>query len=78
MPTHRNTRDPAQRRPSLATGAEGRDPRAATWAAPGLAAACGQMLYKGKESELLRQRALRTGRRRTHRRAGGSYAQTSS
>ena len=78
MPTRQNTHAPAQRRPSLATGAEGRDPRAEAWAAPGLAAACGQMLYKGKESELLRRHALRTGRRRTHRRAGGPYAQTSS
>ena len=78
MPTRQHTRAPAQRRPSLAAGAEGRNPRAETWTAPGLAAACGQMLYKGKESELLRQHALRTGRRRTHHRVGGPYAQTSS
>jgi hypothetical protein len=76
MPPRRHTHALAQRGPSLATGAVGRDPRDATWMAPGLTAACGQMLYKGKESELLRQHALRTGRRRTHRRAGGSYATT--
>ena len=78
MPTRQHTRAPAQRRPSLATGAEGRNPRAEAWAAPGSMTACGQMLYKGKESELLRQHALRAGRPRSHRRAGGSYAQTSS
>ena len=78
MPPCRHTHDPAQRCPSLTTGTEGRNPRAATWPAPGLAAACGQMWYKGRESELLRQRALQIGRRRTHCRAGGSYAQTSS
>jgi hypothetical protein len=78
MPICQNTRDPAQRRPSLATDPEGRDPRTATWTAPGLAAACGHLLYKGKESELVRRHALRIGRRRTHRRAGGAYAQTSS
>ena len=76
MPPCRHTHDPAQRCPSLATDTEGRIPRTEAWAAPGLAAACGQMLYKGRESELLRQRALRIGRRRTHRRAGGSYATT--
>ena len=51
MPTHRNTRDPAQRRPSLATDTEGRIPRAATWAPPGSLTACGHLLYKGKEGK---------------------------
>ena len=78
MPPCRHTHAPVQRRPSLATGAVGRIPRAATWTAPGLAAACGQMLYKGKESELLCQHALRAGHPRASRRAGGSYATTSS
>ena len=78
MPPCRHTHDPAQRCPSLATDTAGRDPRTEAWAAPGLAAACGHLLYKGKESELLRRQALRTGRHRTHRRAGGVYAQTSS
>ena len=78
MPPCRHTHDPAQRRSSLATGAEGRNPRAATWAPPGSLTACGHLLYKGKESELLRRHARRTGRHRTHRRAGGSYGTTSS
>ena len=78
MPTHGNHRDPAQRRPSLATDTEGRIPRAEAWAGPGSLTACGQMLYKGKESELLRQHALRTGRCWTHRRVGGPYVTTSS
>ena len=78
MPTHRNTRDPAQRRPSLATDTEGRIPRAEAWAGPGSLTACGHLLYKGKESELLRQHALRAGHPRARRRAGGPDAQISS
>ena len=78
MPTRQNTHAPAQRQPSLGTDTEGRDPRAAAWATSGSLTAGGQMLYKGKESELLRRHARRTGRHRTHRRAGGSYGTTSS
>ena len=78
MPTHSRHLDPAQQRPSLGAGAEGRDPRAEVWAAPGSMTACGQMLYKGKESELLRRHALYAGRSRASRRVGGPYAQTSS
>jgi hypothetical protein len=77
MPTRQNARAHAQRRPSLITGAEGRDPGAAAWTAPGLAAACGQMLYKGKVSELLPRDVRSAGRRRAHRRPGGSYGTTS-
>ena len=78
MPTHQSTHAPAQRGPSLATGAAGRDHRAEAWAAPGSLTACGQLLYKGKESELLHQHALRAGHHRASRHTGGPYAQISS
>ena len=78
MPPCRHTHDLAQRCPSLATDTAGRDPRTEAWAAPGLAAACGHMLYKGKESELLRRRVRCAGRSRAGRRVGGPYVTTSS
>jgi hypothetical protein len=77
MPTRQNARAPAQRRPSLTTGAEGRDSGATAWTAPGLAAACGHMLYKGRVSELVPRDVCSAGRRRAHRRPGGSYGTTS-
>jgi hypothetical protein len=76
MPICQNIHDPAQRQPSRAADTEGRDPRAVSWAAPGAMTACGHLLYKGRESELLPRDALAAGHRRARCRPGGSYATT--